>query len=569
VTPSFAALGVPEQLCATLTRRGIDEPFPIQAATLPDALGGRDIAGRAPTGSGKTLAFGLTVAAQALAASKPQSRRPRALVLVPTRELAAQVQRELQALIPKSAGPVVSVYGGVGYGPQRKALAIGASAVVACPGRLEDLVSTNDVFLDAAELVVLDEADRMADMGFMPAVKRLLDQTPSSRQTLLFSATLDGDVDALVQRYQRDPARHAVAGSEADAGDVTHLLWRMPRAERIDVTRDVVVACGPTIVFCRTCHGADRVAKQLERAGVAAVAIHGRRTQGQRDKALAAFTAGRAPALVATDVAARGIHVDGVGAVVHYDLPEDPKDYVHRSGRTGRAGATGIVVGLVAKEDGDRDKKVRLLQRSIDDVGQVGPVDLDALEAIVAASPVAVLAEQRVPVGAGVGGTGATASSAGSLTIARPADGSALDDVPGERRHDERGTGGGRGNGAGRSGRGGERRRGEHGERGERGGRGRRGAESRSYEQRGDRSERNDRPASTGRGERPGGSTQGTVTVWHADKGYGFIARPGKGDVFVHTSNVGGERPLAAGTKVSFEVAPGRRGAQAVNVRLA
>jgi superfamily II DNA/RNA helicase len=377
VSSSFALLGVPERVAAALSRKGIDEPFPIQAATIPDALAGRDIAGRAPTGSGKTLAFGVAVAAH-VGETAPTPRRPRVLVLVPTRELAAQVQRELADLVAPQAGPVTSVYGGVGYGPQRKALSRGASAVVACPGRLEDLVNTRDVDLSGVELVVLDEADRMADMGFLPAVERLVDRTSAGRQVLLFSATLDGDVDRLVRRYQHEPVRYEVQSTQADTGDVTHLFWRLPRADRIDITRDVVVACGPTIVFCRTCHGADRVARQLEKAGITAVAIHGRRSQGQRDRALAAFTSGRAPALVATDVAARGIHVDGVGAVVHFDLPEDPKDYVHRSGRTGRAGADGVVVALVAKEDGDG--KARTLTRKLPAVGAISPVDLTVLE---------------------------------------------------------------------------------------------------------------------------------------------------------------------------------------------
>jgi len=368
--PSFAELGVPAPLCATLARRGIDEPFPIQAATLPDALSGRDVAGKAPTGSGKTLAFGLTIAARSLASGPAAPRRPRALVLVPTRELAAQVQRELAALVDeRRAGPVAAVYGGVGYGPQRKLLARGASVVVACPGRLEDLVSTGDVVLDKAELVVLDEADRMADMGFMPAVRRLLDRTPSRRQTLLFSATLDGDVDKLVAHYQNDPVRHAVAAGDDDDGEVTHLFWSVPRAKRVAVTADIVARTGSTIIFSRTRHGADRIARQLGQAGVKAVPIHGGRSQSQRDQALRQFSTGRAPALVATDVAARGIHVDGVGCVVHFDLPDDPKDYVHRSGRTGRAGAPGTVVTLVP-EDGHR--AARTLQRQL---GRPEPIE--------------------------------------------------------------------------------------------------------------------------------------------------------------------------------------------------
>jgi superfamily II DNA/RNA helicase len=376
MSPSFADLGVPAPLCPALVRRGIVEPFPIQAATLPDALAGRDVAGKAPTGSGKTLAFGLTIAARALDAGAARPRRPRALVLVPTRELAAQVRRELAALVDERRdGPVAAIYGGVGYGPQRSLLAKGPSVVVACPGRLEDLVASGDVVLDRARLVVVDEADRMADMGFLPAVRRLLDRTPVRRQTLLFSATLDGDVDTLVARYQRDPVHHAVAGDEDDA-EVEHLFWKVPRAKRIALTADVVSRTGPTIVFTRTRHGADRVARQLVQAGVKAVAIHGRRTQSQRDQALRRFRDGKASALVATDVAARGIHVDGVACVVHFDLADDPKDHVHRSGRTGRAGAPGVVVALVPD---DAVRAARALQRKVGRAEPIGDPDLGRL----------------------------------------------------------------------------------------------------------------------------------------------------------------------------------------------
>jgi superfamily II DNA/RNA helicase len=403
MSPSFADLGVPAPLCATLARRGIDEPFPIQAATLPDVLAGRDVAGKAPTGSGKTLAFGLAIAARAIQAGPAAPRRPRALVLVPTRELAAQVQRELAALIDeRRAGPVVAVYGGVGYGPQRKLLARGPSVVVACPGRLEDLVSTGDVVLDKAAIVVLDEADRMADMGFLPAVRRLLDRTPARRQTLLFSATLDGDVDTLVARYQRSPAHHAVPGADDDGAEVTHLFWSVPRAKRVAVTADIVARTGPTIVFTRTRHAADRVARQLGQAGVKAVPIHGGRSQSQRDQALRQFATGRAPALVATDVAARGIHVDGVACVVHFDLPDDAKDHVHRSGRTGRAGATGLVVTLVP-EDGHQ--AARALQRALDrrepvedpDLARLGDGPIPGASARVAAAEATAPAAPRPP----------------------------------------------------------------------------------------------------------------------------------------------------------------------------
>jgi superfamily II DNA/RNA helicase len=356
---SFTSLGVPADACARLGRRDITEPFPIQAATVPDALAGLDVCGKAPTGSGKTLAFGLAIAARVGGA---QSGRPQALVLVPTRELAAQVQRELTLLLRKDQGAVIGVYGGVGYEPQRRALRKGASVVVACPGRLEDLVANGDVHLGDIQVVVVDEADRMADMGFLPAVRRLLDRTPATRQTLLFSATLDREVDALVQRYQRNPRRHEVGGDDSDGAEVTHLFRPTERPERIRITAALIAEHGQSIVFCRTRRGAERVTRQLVAAGIDAVAIHGDRSQGQRERALAMFMAGRAQALVATDVAARGIHVDDVGCVIHFDPPADAKDYVHRSGRTGRAGASGVVVSLVGKE---HEEAVGALRREL------------------------------------------------------------------------------------------------------------------------------------------------------------------------------------------------------------
>jgi superfamily II DNA/RNA helicase len=359
MSTSFADLGVPADLGRLLAGRGIDAPFPIQAATLPDALAGRDICGRAPTGSGKTLAFGLTIAARAKAGAPGL---PSTLVLVPTRELAAQVAKELDALRPFHGHRSVTVYGGTGYGGQRSALRKGAGIVVACPGRLEDLVAQGDLSLAAVDLVVLDEADRMADMGFLPAVKRLLDQTSNDRQTLLFSATLDHDIDVLIKRYQNNPAHHEVVLDDDETGDVTHAFWKVERDQRIPLTAGLVRQHGKVVVFCRTRHGADRLTKQLARVGVDARAVHGSRSQIQREKALAAFTGGQADALVATDVAARGIHIDAVTCVVHFDLPPDPKDYVHRSGRTGRAGADGAVVAMVLKE---QNKLARTLQRHL------------------------------------------------------------------------------------------------------------------------------------------------------------------------------------------------------------
>jgi superfamily II DNA/RNA helicase len=343
---SFSSLGVPADVASRLASRGIAAPFPIQAATLPDALAGRDVSGRAPTGSGKTIAFGIPLITR-VGRAKP--RHPRGLVLVPTRELASQVRDELVALAGPKGPRVTTLYGGVGFGKQLDALRKGVDIVVACPGRLADLVQRGECHLDEVELVVLDEADRMADMGFLPEVKRLLDRVRPDRQTLLFSATLDGDVDVLVKRYQRKPVRHELAIGQ-DAPKHRHVFWKAERADRVGLTADVLSREWPAIVFCRTKHGADRLAKQLGKQGVDAAAIHGDRSQGQRERALAAFTSGKVQALVATDIAARGIHVDDVACVVHYDPPGDEKDYVHRSGRTGRAGATGLVVSLVGAE---------------------------------------------------------------------------------------------------------------------------------------------------------------------------------------------------------------------------
>ena len=283
-------------------------------------------------------------------------------MLTPTRELAAQVASELQVLADPRGLKVDCFYGGVGYGPQLKALSRGVDVAVACPGRLGDLLERGSIRLDAVEIVVIDEADRMADMGFLPDVRRILDLTPDGRQTLLFSATLDGDIDVLVKRYQNDPARHELEVDEDDASAAIHLFWRVSSGDRLDRTAEVVTASGPTIVFSRTKHGADRIARQLEQRGIRAAAIHGDRSQKQREKALDSFVRGAVDALVATDVAARGIHVDGVNAVVHFDPSADPKDYVHRSGRTARAGATGVVVSFVTP---DKAGAVKKLQREL------------------------------------------------------------------------------------------------------------------------------------------------------------------------------------------------------------
>ncbi|MEZ5137738.1 MAG: DEAD/DEAH box helicase [Acidimicrobiales bacterium] len=330
---------MPRLIVAALARRGITEPFAIQAATIADALDGRDLCGKAPTGSGKTLAFGIPMVARV---TRSAPKKPHGLVLAPTRELAIQVADELRALGTELR--VLAVYGGAGIEPQIKKLRAGVDIVVATPGRLKDLIDRRVCDLRAVTFVVLDEADRMADMGFLPEVKRILDLVPADRQTVLFSATLDGAIDELVSRYQVDPVVHEMA--DEPAGEVTHRFWVAERPGRVALVADIVDRLGHTVVFCRTKHGSDRVARQLGKAGVAAAAIHGNRSQSQRERALEAFHRGDVQALVATDVAARGIHVEGVRGVVHFDLPGDPKDYIHRSGRTGRAGSPGTVVAL-------------------------------------------------------------------------------------------------------------------------------------------------------------------------------------------------------------------------------
>ena len=377
----FAALGVPDDLCARLDAAGITAPFPIQTAVIPDALAGRDVTGRAPTGSGKTLGFGIPVIARMTKATR---RKPTALVLAPTRELAEQIATELRPLARSRRFDVVSVYGGVGYGPQRKALDAGVELLVACPGRLEDLIKMGVVQLGNVTQVVVDEADRMADMGFLPSVKRILDQTSKDRQVLLFSATLDGTVATLARATQRNPVRHEVGPEGPDITAATHLFWEVERVDRPNTTAAIVKSLGSTMVFCRTRHGADRLAQQLGKLGVTAAPIHGGRSQPQRDRALRSFSKGEVSALIATDVAARGVHVEGVGGVVHYDAPADSSTYVHRSGRTARAGASGTVVSLIDRA-GTRDARKMGQQIGID--VHVTGADPRQLKRAVAAAP--------------------------------------------------------------------------------------------------------------------------------------------------------------------------------------
>ena len=359
IAPSFADLGVDADLVAALSRSGIVEPFAIQALTIPDALAGRDICGKAKTGSGKTLAFGLPLLMRVTRAS---SKAPHALILVPTRELAGQVNDVLVPLGGAKGLRVGSVYGGTNLDRDIKALRDGLDILIATPGRLIDLVQQDAVRLDRLEAVILDEADRMADMGFTPQVEWLLRHVPGHRQTLLFSATLDGDVDHLVRRYQTDPARHEVESEQVTVEEMVHRFLQVHQMDKPKVAAAIGNAGARTLVFVRTKRGADRLVEQLRREGVKADAMHGDLRQQAREKALKAFTDGSLPVLVATDVAARGLHIEGVDTVVHYDPPEDHKGYLHRSGRTARAGQAGLVVTLVLWDQGN---EIARMQRAL------------------------------------------------------------------------------------------------------------------------------------------------------------------------------------------------------------
>jgi superfamily II DNA/RNA helicase len=344
--PSFAALGLPRPLVSTLSQHGITTPFPIQAATMPDALAGHDVLGRGQTGSGKTLAFGLPLLAR-IAGTPAAPKRPKALILVPTRELAMQVNDALEPLGRAVRIRMKTVVGGTSFPKQVAALQRGVEVLVATPGRLTDLISQGVCSLADIEVTVLDEADHMADMGFLPAVSALLDQVPAGGQRMLFSATLDRDVDTLVQRYLTSPVTHAVAPPSASVETMAHHLLLVTPHEKVAIAAEIANRTGRTIMFVRTKHGVDRMAKQLAQLGVRSGALHGGKSQAVRTRTLGEFREGTTPLLIATDVAARGIHVDAVSLVVHVDPPADSKDYLHRAGRTARAGEAGTVVTLV------------------------------------------------------------------------------------------------------------------------------------------------------------------------------------------------------------------------------
>ena len=350
---TFADLGVHPDLCAVLERQGITTAFPIQAMTIADALAGRDICGKAKTGSGKTLGFGLPMLQRVAASEAPTRReggpaRPRGLVLLPTRELAVQVHEVLEPLGAALGLHVNAVYGGADIERQVKSLRRGCDIIIATPGRLIDLGDRGELNVEVLDVLVLDEADRMADMGFMPQVEWVLRRIAEHpHQTLLFSATLDGAIDRLVKRYLTDPVFHEVASDTQTVSLMVHHFLNVHQMDRVKVAATICRSFDKTIIFCRTKRGADRLVEQLLKEGVNAAAIHGDLRQSQREKALADFMAEKLPVLVATDVAARGLHIDAVDCVMHFDPPEDQKAYLHRSGRTARAGSTGVVVSLL------------------------------------------------------------------------------------------------------------------------------------------------------------------------------------------------------------------------------
>jgi superfamily II DNA/RNA helicase len=335
---------VPADVLAALDQRGITSPFPIQTLTIPDGLAGRDVCGQAKTGSGKTLAFGIPLVARI--SSKAAPRKPLALILVPTRELAAQVEGELVWMAKPRGLHVVSIYGGVSMENQKTLLNKGAEIVVATPGRLIDLLGRGDIDLGSIQFLVLDEADRMCDMGFMPNVEWLLRKMPKQRQTLLFSATLGSDVNSLVKHELKDPIRHVVESTTSTVDSSVHRFVQVHQMDRAKVIGAILIANDRGIVFLNTKRACDRLADDLKDQGLLVRAIHGDLSQDQRNRALRQFTEGKIKALVATDVAARGLHIDGVDVVIQADLPDDHKTYLHRAGRTARAGAAGVVVTL-------------------------------------------------------------------------------------------------------------------------------------------------------------------------------------------------------------------------------
>lgn len=372
---SFASLGVPTPIINALAADGVTAPFPIQAVTLTDSLAGKDLLGRGKTGSGKTIAFAIPlVAALAKRNEKARPGSPRGLVLVPTRELANQVAATIAPLAKAMGLRHTVVYGGVGFGNQTGALKAGVDIVVACPGRLEDLMQQGHCRLDRIEVTVLDEADHMADMGFLPGVKRIMDRTPKTGQRMLFSATLDNDVKVLIDRYLDNPVTHALDPADSPVEAMTHHLVETSLVDKLGVVTRLASGADRSLLFTRTKHGAKKLVKQLGQSGIPAVELHGNLSQNARERNLSDFSSGQVKVLVATDIAARGIHVDDVRLVVHVDPPAEHKAFLHRSGRTARAGAEGLVVTVVTPE---QRKDVRSMTRA----AGIKPIVTDAVHA--------------------------------------------------------------------------------------------------------------------------------------------------------------------------------------------
>ncbi len=552
---SFADLGVSDVLVRRLEARGIYEPFPIQSAALPDALARRDVVGKAPTGSGKTLAFGLALVANT---SKAAPRRPRGLVLVPTRELAAQVQTELGQLTQDKGRRVLCIYGGTSYNVARKALSMGVDIVVACPGRLEDMLEQRGLDLSDVTTVVVDEADRMADMGFLPAVRRIIGQTSSDRHVMLFSATLGPDVQSLVREFTHDAVIHDVVGDESPS-DVDHYFWKVPREQRSSVTADIADKYDRAIVFTRTKHGADRLARQLEDRGVSAVPIHGDRTQAQRERALRSVKNGSIRVLVATDVAARGIHIEALPCVIHFDPPAQATDYLHRSGRTGRAGATGVVISLVGE---DVIGQVRRMQKTLGVASVIESPDVATavrLHAVDDAQAAERLDERggksparRAPRDDHRGPSNRperTSKPSFNRDERSPRPSFARDDRPSfNRSRDDRPST--------------ERPRRERPDFANAAPRA-----DRPREERRSASPRADRDS---RVSRAGSTNEAVVSFFNDSKGYGFATDAKGQDFFIHFSNIVGQgfKTLEAGQRVAYDAAEGPKGLEARNVRV-
>jgi superfamily II DNA/RNA helicase len=578
----FADLGVPSNLVERLAARGITEAFPIQEAAIPDALAGRDVVGKAITGSGKTLAFGLPLMARL---TKARPRKPVALVLVPTRELAAQVQKELAQLTDDRGRRVICIYGGTSYSVARKALNFGVDVVVACPGRLEDMLEQGALDLSSTTTVVVDEADRMADMGFLPAVRRIIGATARDRHVMLFSATMAPDIKSLIKEFTHDAAIHDVVGDEAP-NDVDHFFWRVPRDQRPQITADIVEEYERAIIFTRTKHGADRLARQLEERGISAVALHGDRTQAQRERALRSVKNGQVQVLVATDVAARGIHIELLPVVVHYDPPAQANDYLHRSGRTGRAGATGAVISLVGE---DVIGQVKRLQKALGIAQSLETRD-DA-PAIRLGFVDDVIASERLDDRGGKGRSERPSSrdhERGPRNFERrePRERTSFDRAERPARSDR--------NFADRAARptrpirGADDRvrsdrpfapRGESAERAPRSDRGfvERGPRAeRGFSERASRPERpserqaprfSDRPAAPRGGQK---DKEAVVSFFNDSKGFGFASDDKGDDLFIHFSSIQGDgfKSLSQGQTITFEESTGPKGREARNVRV-